>query len=106
MELRLGIFALGALAAEVSAKSAVMDRARQRSLTGINLVVLIAALVIAAVGATIWLSTTDAHAPWARDNLPAHVTTFHAAAGLSTKRAAQPVSNPQQKENDCHFDAA
>ena len=50
MELRLGIFALGALAAEVSATSAVMDRARQRSLTGINLVVLIAALVIAAGG--------------------------------------------------------
>ena len=75
MELRLGIFALGALAAEVSAKSAAMDRARQRSLTGINLVVLIAALVIAAGGTTIWLSTDDGRMR-PGDNLRAHVTTF------------------------------
>jgi flagellar basal body-associated protein FliL len=37
----------------------IIARARRPSLTGIYLVVLIAALVIVAVGATIWLSTDN-----------------------------------------------
>jgi hypothetical protein len=37
----------------------IIDRARHPSLTGVYLAVLIAALVIVAVGTTIWLSTDN-----------------------------------------------
>jgi hypothetical protein len=44
---------------ELGQMATIIDRARPLSRTGVYLAVLIAALVIAAVGTTIWLSTDN-----------------------------------------------